>query len=59
MKIEDVIEKLKDKAVISIYGKSGTEVLVDKELLNIASIYLEDYLCMLETYEMKNRINED
>ena len=47
MSISEVIQKLDDKAEISKNGKMGTEVVVDKELLRQASIYLKDYLYVM------------
>ena len=48
MSIPEVIEKLKEKSQIHNKGMAGTEVVVDKELLRMASVYLEDYMLMLE-----------
>ena len=48
MSIPEVIEKLKEKSQINNKGMAGTEVVVDKELLKMASVYLEDYMLALE-----------
>lgn len=48
MNIPEVIEQLKEKSKIKHPGMAGTEVVVDKELLRMASVYLEDYMLMLE-----------
>lgn len=49
MSIPEVIEKLKEKSEINPHkGMAGTEVYVDKELLRLASVYLEDYMLLLE-----------
>ena len=48
MSIPEVIEKLKEKSQIHTKGMAGTEVVVDKELLRMASVYLEDYMLALE-----------
>lgn len=49
MSIPEVIEALKEKSEINPHkGKGGTEVRVYKELLRLASVYLEDYMLMLE-----------
>lgn len=48
MSIPEVIEQLKEKSQIKHPGMAGTEVVVDKELLRMASVYLEDYMLMLE-----------
>jgi len=48
MSIPEVIEQLKEKSQIHNKGMAGTEVVVDKELLRMASVYLEDYMLALE-----------
>lgn len=49
MSIPEVIEALKAKSEINPNkGMGGAEVVIDKELLRLASVYLEDYLLMLE-----------
>lgn len=49
MSIPEVIEILKDRSEINPNkGMAGAEVVVDKELLRMASVYLEDYMLMLE-----------
>lgn len=45
--IEDVIRMLKEKSKVGIKGMYGEEVRVEKALLRLAAVYLEDYLfCM-------------
>ena len=45
MTIPETIEKLKEKAEVDPHkGKGGSMVLVDKELLRLASVFLEYYL---------------
>lgn len=52
MSIPEVIEQLKEKSEINPHkGMAGTEVVVDKELLRMASVYLEDYMLALEQME--------
>lgn len=52
MSIKEVIERLNERAEVSIHGKAGTTAVVDKELLKQASIYLQDYLyCLGEESE--------
>ena len=48
MSIPEVLEQLKEKSQINNKGMAGTEVVVDKELLRMASVYLEDYMLALE-----------
>ena len=48
MNIPEVIDALKEKSQINKNGMAGTEVIVDKELLRLASVYLEDYILLLE-----------
>ena len=49
MSIPEVIEKLKEKSEINPHsGMGGTEVVVEKELIRLASVYLEDFLLVLE-----------
>ena len=48
MSIPEVIELLKEKSQIHNKGMAGTEVVVEKELLRMASVYLEDYMLALE-----------
>ena len=46
--IKEIIEILKDRSKTKHPGKMGTECYVDKKLLEEASIYLQDYLDILE-----------
>ena len=48
MSIPEVMEQLREKSQINNKGMAGKEVLVDKELLRLASVYLEDYMLALE-----------
>lgn len=48
MSIPEVIEQLKEKSQIHNKGMAGREVVVDKELLRMASVYLEDYMLVLD-----------
>lgn len=48
MSIPEVIEKLKENSVIADPGRRGLNVCVEKELLRMAAVYLEDYMLLLE-----------
>lgn len=49
--IIEVIDELKVKSRIGGKGMKGPEVVVEKELLRIASVYLEDYMLLLESLQ--------
>ena len=49
--IIEVIDELKAKSRIGGQGMEGPEVVVEKELLRIASVYLEDYMLLLESLQ--------
>ena len=49
--ILEVIDELKDKSQITKKGRAGSEVYVEKELLRMAGVYLEDYMLLLESLE--------
>lgn len=49
--IIEVIDELKTKSRIGGQGMEGPEVVVEKELLRIASVYLEDYMLLLESLQ--------
>lgn len=42
--IDEVITYLKDKSRIDCHGMMGSEVFVEKEILRLAAVYLEDFL---------------
>jgi len=48
MTLKEVIAELKDKSTVGKPGMMGREVVVDKQLLREAQVYLEDYLAILE-----------
>lgn len=48
MSIPEVIEQLKENSVIADPGRRGLNVCVEKELLRMAAVYLEDYMLCLE-----------
>lgn len=48
MSISEVIEQLKENSVIADPGRRGLNVCVEKELLRMAAVYLEDYMLLLE-----------
>lgn len=51
MSIPEVIGQLKENSVIADPGRRGSEVCVEKELLRMATVYLEDYMLLLEQME--------
>jgi hypothetical protein len=48
MDIQKIIDYLKEKSQIAANGMAGNEVRVEKSILQQASVYLEDYLYILE-----------
>lgn len=48
MTLKEVIEELEEKSKVGHPGMMGHEVVVDKQLLKEAQIYLEDLLAILE-----------
>jgi len=44
--IDDVLMYLKDKSRVDCHGMRGSEVFVEKEMLRLAAVYLEDLLLM-------------
>jgi hypothetical protein len=46
--LKEVIAELREKSTVGKPGMMGREVVVDKQLLREAQVYLEDYLAVLE-----------
>lgn len=46
--IQDIVDYLREKSTTHNRGKAGKDVYVEKEMLEKAAVYLEDYLYMLD-----------